>query len=359
MMTGAARVVVVALCALTPLTSPQTGSPPRRAHHALVYDDRRQVVLMTGGSTPLDGGQRFEFFNDLWAFGDSGWRSLSESGERVSGIGLAYDDRRGQVLSFGGYNGQSLGDLRRLESDQWQLIGRVPEIAAAEPGFVYDSKRDRLVVFGGSAGPGRALGETWEYDGAAWTRVAGPAPPARQAHAMVYDARRGRTVLFGGMGVGPQGQAPRRWETPGSTMGRVGSFAMVPLPRRGTARVSRMTRTGDSSFSSGEPGPTDSSGIPGRGTGRSGGSCRPPDPRRVPWAISPMTNGATGWSYSGGGRGGPMATSATPGNGTAPGGSGPATERRAGVPGSGEESGSKQAERIFIRIGPKISGRQV
>jgi Galactose oxidase, central domain len=235
MMTGAARVVVVALCALTPLTSPQTGSPPRRAHHALVYDDRRQVVLMTGGSTPLDGGQRFEFFNDLWAFGDSGWRSLSESGERVSGIGLAYDDRRGQVLSFGGYNGQSLGDLRRLESDQWQLIGRVPEIAAAEPGFVYDSKRDRLVVFGGSAGPGRALGETWEYDGAAWTRVAGPAPPARQAHAMVYDARRGRTVLFGGMGVGPQGQAPPAlgdtWEYDGT--GWVLRDGPAPPPRHG------------------------------------------------------------------------------------------------------------------------------
>lgn len=190
---------------------------------------------MTGGSTPLDGGQRFQFFNDLWTFGDSSWRLLSESGERVSGIGLAYDDRRGQVFSFGGYNGQSLGDLRRLEGDKWQVLGRAPEIAAAEPGFVYDSKRDRFVMFGGSAGPGRALGETWEYDGSAWTRVAGTAPPARQAHAMTYDARRGRTVLFGGMGVGPQGQVPPTlgdtWEYDGTSW--VPRDGPAPSPRHG------------------------------------------------------------------------------------------------------------------------------
>jgi hypothetical protein len=92
---------------------------------------------------------------------------------------------------------------------------------AAEPGFVHDSRRDRFVAFGGSSGPGAARGDTWEYDGATWTRVGAATPPARQALAMVFDERRGRTVLFGGMGTGPRGQHPPAlgdtWEYDGST----------------------------------------------------------------------------------------------------------------------------------------------
>lgn len=193
------------LCSIASSASGQLQLPPKRAHHAMVYDDARHIVLLTTGSTPLDGGQRFQFFNDQWAFDKSGWRPLAESGERISGIGITYDGKRRHVISFGGYNGQSLSDLRQLDGDQWRVLARHPE-AAAEPGFVYDARRDRFVTFGGSAGPGQTGGETWEYDGTAWQRIAGDGPPPRQAHTMAYDTRRGVTVLFGGMGAGPMGQ---------------------------------------------------------------------------------------------------------------------------------------------------------
>jgi len=184
-------------------------APPKRAHHALVYDESREQVLLTGGSTPLNRGQSFQFFNDVWSFDGATWRLLAESGDRLSGIGLAYDTRRGRVVSFAGYNGQTADALRSLDGKEWRVLGRFAEMAAAEPGFVYDAERDRFVVFGGSAGQGRATGDTWEYDGTAWTRVAvAEPPPPRQAHAMVYDQRRKRTVLFGGMGSAKPGQPP-------------------------------------------------------------------------------------------------------------------------------------------------------
>jgi N-acetylneuraminic acid mutarotase len=140
------------------------------------------------------------------------------------------------MVSFGGYTGPAhRGDLRVLAGNAWQTIGRHPEMAVAEPGFVYDSRRDRFVTFGGSAGPGQLLGTTWEYDGATWTKVSVPSPPARMAHAMVFDERRGRTVVFGGMGVGAPGQPPPSlgdtWEFDGQTWTRL--EVAGPSPRSG------------------------------------------------------------------------------------------------------------------------------
>lgn len=225
--------IAVAVSSVSSLAVGQRASPPKRAHHALVYDDTRHVVLMTGGSTPLDGGQRFQFFNDLWAFSDSGWQLLGESGEQLSGVGLAWDDRRQMVLSFGGFNGNSLGELRRLEINQWRALGTHPSVLAAEPGFAYDSKRGRFVTFGGSGQSG-LNGETWEYDGTSWTKRNTTSPPARQAHAMVYDAGRGVTVIFGGMGTGPAGQPSPSlgdtWEFDGNTW--ASRDVIGPPPRR-------------------------------------------------------------------------------------------------------------------------------
>jgi hypothetical protein len=202
------RVVLLAsLFALIPTTlASQPESPPRRAHHALIYDGSRERVILTGGSTPLDGGQRFEFFNDLWEFDGARWRSLPPSGDRLSGVGLAYDARRQQLVSYGGFDGKARGLVRVLRDNTWTTLGDRTERVAAEPGFVYDSARDRFVAFGGSAGMGQAYGDTWEYDGTNWTRKEIVGPPARQAHVMVYDERRNRVVVFGGMAITPGAQ---------------------------------------------------------------------------------------------------------------------------------------------------------
>lgn len=203
LMTGAVLLPAPSSLAQTP-----SQTPPRRAHHALVYDESRQRVLLTGGSTPHDGGQRFEFFNDLWAFDGKTWAALGESGDKMSGMRLAWDGVNRRELSFGAYTGRSIGLLRALTGDQWTTLGENADMPAAEPGFVFDSKRNRFMALGGSSGPGQALGDTWEFDGAAWTRSSAASPPPRQAHAMVFEERRGRILLFGGMGAAPRGQRP-------------------------------------------------------------------------------------------------------------------------------------------------------
>src|SRR5207249_4266269 len=61
-----------------------------------------------------------------------------------------------------------------------------------------DGARGRVVLFGGR-GP-LVLGDTWEWDGSAWTLRSSSGPEPRLGHAMAYDADRGRVVLFGGRG---------------------------------------------------------------------------------------------------------------------------------------------------------------
>jgi len=197
-----------ALLAATALV--QHGEPSKRAHHALVYDETRQRVIMTGGSTPTDSGRSFAFFNDLWEFDGKRWTPRPESGERISGVRLAFDSKLKRVVSFGGFTGQAAtGAVRVLDDTGWRTIGLHADMRAAEPGFVYDSKRERFVAFGGSTESRQLHGRTWELQSTTWTEVVGSnTPPARQAHVMVFDEKRGRTVLFGGMGSGPMGQPP-------------------------------------------------------------------------------------------------------------------------------------------------------
>ena len=210
-------------------------SPPKRAHHAIVYDDANSRVLVTGGSSPYENGNCCAMFNDLWAFDGARWTALPSSGAQMSGMRLAYDARAKRVVSFGGWiAGRSLPDLRALERDAWTALAPLTEMPASEPGFVYDTRRNRFVAFGGSAGRGQTNDKTWEFDGSAWTKVADGGPPARQAFVMVFDERRARTVVFGGIGVATPPTPPSPlgdlWEFDGRTWTRI-TAANGPSPR--------------------------------------------------------------------------------------------------------------------------------
>lgn len=191
--------------------------PPVRAHHALVYDEKNKQVVLTAGSSPLNGGSSFALYNDLWAWNGRTWKLLGKAGDERSGIGLAYDSKQNKIISFGGFaNNQSLSDLRVLEETTWKKVSNLPDNTAAEPGFVYDSHRNKFVLFGGSAARGKVNNTTWEWDGKEWKQLEGAGPEGRQAFAMVYDSKRKRTVLFGGMGAEPTKRFGDTWEFDGT-----------------------------------------------------------------------------------------------------------------------------------------------
>jgi hypothetical protein len=196
--------------------------PPLRAHHALIYDGLQETILMTGGSTPIDSGRSSVTYNDLWNFDGREWKSKGSAGDERSSFRLAYDSRRKKIYSFGGYSeGRSLSDLRVLENNNWKMVADLPQMKAAEPGFVYDEERDRLIVFGGSAARGETNAATWEWDGSNWKKLEGAGPEGRQAFMMVYDSKRKKMILFGGMGNSPEKAFNDTWEYDGKQWAKV------------------------------------------------------------------------------------------------------------------------------------------
>lgn len=207
--------------------------PPARAHHSVVYDASTRRVLVAGGSTSLDGGNTYSTFGDLWAF-DGRWRSLGLAGAERSGMALAFDSKRKRVLAFGGYcpcnraNGGRYADLLELRSGQWKAISAIPSRPTTDALMVYDTRRDRIVLFGGAAAGREKWDDTWEFDGTAWKRFEGAGPGARGDFAMTYDTRRGRTVMFG-VTSGPT-PVSETWEFDGAAWIR--STAEAPSARR-------------------------------------------------------------------------------------------------------------------------------
>lgn len=125
-------------------------TPPKRAHHHLVYDEANRHVIMTGGCTPVDEGKSGMMFNDLWSYDGKAWKSLGTAGDKRSGMALAYDTKRKKLYSFGGWSdGNSLAELRVMENGDWVTLTNIPEMKASEPGLIYDAARDRLVTLEG------------------------------------------------------------------------------------------------------------------------------------------------------------------------------------------------------------------
>ncbi len=113
---------------------------------------------------------------------------------------MVYDSVRDRVVLFGGtVDGIRVNDT--WESDGGAFVLRRPSSAPplrSSFAMAFDVARGRTVVFGGSR-PNGVLGDTWEWDGVRWQqRSPSIAPAARFGAAMAYDERRGRVVLYGG-----------------------------------------------------------------------------------------------------------------------------------------------------------------
>ena len=99
-------------------------SPPLRAHHSLIYDEATKTVLLTGGSTPLNGGSSFKVYNDVWSFDGKKW-TLSI---RLILFNSAHDRSMDSVISFkkgaGNYH-IKLSELERYKFFTFYLFALV------------------------------------------------------------------------------------------------------------------------------------------------------------------------------------------------------------------------------------------
>lgn len=157
---------------------------------------RRRVVRYDGTTMEWDG---------------VAWRTLrprTSPGART-GFAMAYDSKRHRVLLFGGYLGQvERNDLWEWDGFDWREL---PNAATTSPApridasIAFDPHTGSMILFGGTsnwlAGPGATThGDTWQWDGARWHQLTPSASPtARAGAAIATDPIRGEIVLFGGV----------------------------------------------------------------------------------------------------------------------------------------------------------------
>lgn len=156
---------------------------------------------------------------------------------------MAYDIARGVTVMFGGnvLTGSYAGD----SGQTWEWNGNAwTQRLVAGPArryghaMAYDSARGVTVVFGGQA-PMLLSRETWEWDGNTWILRSLTGPSAREEHAMAYDVARGVTVLFGGDAAGDDGNG-ETWEWDGNAWTQ--RMVNGPSPRRWHAMAYDMAR---------------------------------------------------------------------------------------------------------------------
>ena len=187
-------------------------TPGPRDHHAMAYDEARRQTVMFGGRA-AEGDTRFPA--GTWLWDGAAWTAAGTDGG-PPGFGhhaMAYDSRRQRVVMYGGVR-----DDRRDLADTWEWDGatwhRIVTLAGPGPRsrhrMAYDAARGVIVLFGGN--DGRLL-DTWTWDGTAWRQAATAGPPPRWVHAMAYDRQRQAVVLFGGgSSVRPYAPMQDLWE---------------------------------------------------------------------------------------------------------------------------------------------------
>src|SRR5713101_3429350 len=203
-------------------TSPST-SPSPRQFPAMAYDSDRHLVVLFGGSHhSISGcdGSSTEFCDGTWEYDGSTWTRRVVAGPSArDGAMMVYDSRRKKMVLFGGESPQIgcddssanlCGGTWEYDGTLWtrnlqpqqQAVHPLPRVGAA---MAFDSNRDKVVLFGGSYGNGiHPLSETWSYDGSAWTQLSpSVSPPPHAGHVMAVDSSRARVVLIGGLTAPP------------------------------------------------------------------------------------------------------------------------------------------------------------
>src|SRR5262249_23742542 len=143
--------ILAALCATAAWASGP--APSQRLDHTTVYDTAGARLILFGG---LDN---FGAFNDVWVLprSTSVWGLLSTQGTPPTprwGHSAIYDPLRNRMLVFGGFAtliGHPLNDLWELSlgaTPTWKFLITGGPTARYVHTAVYDSLRDRMIVFG-------------------------------------------------------------------------------------------------------------------------------------------------------------------------------------------------------------------
>lgn len=214
---------LVRACVQPPCAVPE----PRRGA-ALAFEPRRRHLVLFGGRRQ-DGTA----LADTWEWDGIGWQRVPASSAPAARAGhvMALDARRGNLLLFGGAGGAESGP--QLYGDTWEYLGADAgwrQVTDSGPRARHQAAMAAaplgagLILHGGVDAAGNTLGDTWLWDGQAWTEpplasdpcpavppLTATLPRCRSQAALIPAVAPTGALLIGGR-LGPAG-APQSAET--------------------------------------------------------------------------------------------------------------------------------------------------
>jgi N-acetylneuraminic acid mutarotase len=215
--------------------------PTRRSGYAMAYDAESDRVILFGGGNEVGWN-----LADTWVYdyNTNTWTEMAKGPADHLGARIAYDAESHRIILFGGYD---LGKI--LFNDTWAYDYNTNTWTEMKPStsppgrnyqaMTYDSKADRVLVWGGFDLDGKAIDNSvWSYDfnTNTWQEMVSgkPRPDTRDYAVMVYDAESDRTILYGGVNYGGNETWVYDYNTntwtnlkPSTNPGRLSRHAMV------------------------------------------------------------------------------------------------------------------------------------
>ncbi len=173
-------------------------TPSPRIDYRMTYHAGRQTVVLHGGR-PNTGVS--SSFGDLWEFDGIDWTLLDDSGPPRVEHGFVYDSIRDRLVVFGGRDFLTVfDDTWEWDGNSWSAVNTATAPSArVHHGMAFDPTSGQVVMFGGAPQffpP--YFGDTWTYDGVNWTQGQFESPSERNHAAMAYDTARDKAILYGG-----------------------------------------------------------------------------------------------------------------------------------------------------------------
>ena len=182
------------------------GPAPRHGHNA-IWDVATERLVIFGGQ------QGSTFLNDIWEFDprSNEWGQLPNSGSgptprygAAAALTFGPADRAGRLLVTHGFTNAGRFDdtwAYGLSMESWtdaSPSGQRPVERCLMRG-VWDSRSNRLLMFGGQTTGTPFLGDLWALTVAGWQEIVTDLKPLpRTFYAMVFDQQSERLIMFGG-----------------------------------------------------------------------------------------------------------------------------------------------------------------
>jgi hypothetical protein len=189
-------------------TASFASAPTARTQARLIYDRASTNLILFGGESPNDNGTKQAYaLDETWSWNGVRWMRLypAHSPGGRSAFSFVYDTARNRAVLFGGAAvKEELGDTWIYQNGDWT---KLDPPASPEPrvfaGTAYDNVRDRIVLFGGThtvvegrASVVKTYVDTWEFDGITWVKRAATGPAVNKP-LLVWDDARKETLLLG------------------------------------------------------------------------------------------------------------------------------------------------------------------